>query len=836
VLRRLSFAAVLLLALGTLAACASVPGSPEDLARFSEQTVMSGLSSPTRFQFAPDGRVFVAEKSGIIKVFDGVDDRTPTTFADLRTNTYDFWDRGLLGMVLDPAFPTRPYVYVLYTYDAPPGEVAPYWHDDCPTPPGPDEDGCLASGRLSRLTAAGNVMTGPEQVLITDWCTQYPSHSTGDLAFGPDGKLYVSAGDGAAWTFADWGQAGVPRNPCGDPPSGVGGIEAPPAAEGGALRSQDPLTVGDSTGLDGAILRLDPDTGAAAAGNPAGNSSDANTRRIIAYGLRNPFRITFRPGTSELWAGDVGWSQFEEIERLDNPTSRVRNFGWPCYEGNVRQPSYAAAGLNICKALYAFPAYHDKPYVATAHAGPFLDGKTCITGTTSTSGLAFYNGTAYPAGYKGVLFVADYARNCIWMMLPGADGLPDPSTMRAFRSASGPVDLKIGPDGSLYYVDIVGGKIRRIVYTPNRPPTAAFDTDVTSGAPPLTVQFDGSGSHDNDTGQPLRYQWDLDGDGQFDDGSAVTVTWTYNTPGVYHPALKVVDPNGASDVATSTITVDVDAPVAHIAAPTADLHWRVGTKVSFSGSATDAGNGAQLPASTMSWTLIVHHCPEVDACHTHDVQSWNGVASGSFVAPDHEYPSYLELRLTARNNGLVSTESVRLDPETTLLSFDSNPTGLDLAVGSASERTPFTRQVIVGSRTSISAPLTAFFKERQFQFLSWSDGGAASHLIVAPSSDTTYVASYASDGDRPPVANAGPDITAARGVKIDISGAGSTDPEGGSLTYIWTQLSGPVVFAAVNGSTLSVLTPSQPAVIVFQLEVHDPTGLSDTDEVVITVP
>ena len=95
-------------------------------------------------RFAPDGRVFVAEKSGLIKVFDNLSDTTPTVFADLRTKVHNFWDRGLLGLALDPNFPTNPYVYVLYTYDAPIGGTAPRWgtagvtSDACPTPPGAD--------------------------------------------------------------------------------------------------------------------------------------------------------------------------------------------------------------------------------------------------------------------------------------------------------------------------------------------------------------------------------------------------------------------------------------------------------------------------------------------------------------------------------------------------------------------------------------------------------------------------------------------------------------------------------------------------------------------------
>ena len=81
-------------------------------------------------------------------------------------------------------------------------------------------------------------MTGSEKVLVEDWCQQYPSHSVGDLTFGPDGALYASAGEGASFDFVDYGQKGSPLNPCGDPPGGSGATLTPPTAEGGSLRSQ----------------------------------------------------------------------------------------------------------------------------------------------------------------------------------------------------------------------------------------------------------------------------------------------------------------------------------------------------------------------------------------------------------------------------------------------------------------------------------------------------------------------------------------------------------------------------------------------------------------------
>src|SRR5439155_20036608 len=109
----------------------------------------------------------------------------------------------------------------------------------------------------------------------------------------------------ASYSEADYGQVG---DPGGEPP---GGTMAPRTAEGGSLRSQDLQTTADPTTLDGALLRVDPTTGAPAAGNPG--VGDTNDQRIVAEGLRNPFRFTVRPGTGELWIGDVGAHDWEEL-------------------------------------------------------------------------------------------------------------------------------------------------------------------------------------------------------------------------------------------------------------------------------------------------------------------------------------------------------------------------------------------------------------------------------------------------------------------------------------------------------------------------------------------
>jgi glucose/arabinose dehydrogenase len=722
---------------------------------FSDTVVLSGLTNPTVLQFASDGRIFVGQKNGEIKVFSSLTDPNPVTFANLSTNVQDFWDRGLLGLALDPAFPTNPYVYVLYTYDAAIGGTAPRWGDTCPNPPGATTDGCLVSARLSKLTASGSMMIGPEQVLIEDWCQQFPSHSIGTLLFGRDGMLYVSGGDGASFTNVDYGQyggtfAGDQANPCGDPPAPVGTPLSPPTAEGGALRSQSVRRTDGPATLDGAILRVDPATGAGLPDNPFGASPDANARRIVGYGVRNPFRMTQRPGTDELWIGDVGWGTWEEIDRLTAPTgSASRNFGWPCYEGAPIQSGYQGAGLNQCSSLYGMPGSVAAPYYAYNHNACVVSYPGCRTGGSSITGMTFYQSGSYPAAYNGALFFADHSRNEIWAMMPGSNGLPNPANIQSFvgvdaggGAAGNPVDLKTGPGGDLFYVDMEGGRVHRIVFTAaNQPPTARISATPTSGDAPLTVAFDGTGSTDPE-GRPLTYSWDLNGDGNFGDSTSPTTSYTYTSNGTYTAQLRVTDDQEASNTAAVTITVGNTPPVAVIDAPSSTLTWQVGQTVNFSGHATDTQDGT-LPASALNWALTMHHCVTPTNCHAHQLQTFAGVASGSFSAPDHAYPCWLELRLTATDSGgLTSTASVRLDPRTVVLTFRTTPNGLQLTVNGSTQTAPISPRVVVGSANSVSAPSPQTIRNSTYTFVSWSDGGAQSHTVVAPAVNTTYTATY----------------------------------------------------------------------------------------------
>ena len=754
---------------------------------FSESIVISGLTEPAAVSFSPDGRVFVAEKSGLIKVFDNLSATTPTIFHDLRTNVHNFWDRGLLGMELHPDFPAIPYVYVLYTYDKDPSDPrVPRWgtpggsSDPCPNPPGPTTDGCVVSGRLSRLEASlgSSVSTGTEAVLVEGWGQQYASHSIGTVMFGPDGALYAGAGEGASFTFADYGQAGNPLNPLGDPPAGVGGVQTPPTAEGGATRAQSLRRLAGPAILNGAIIRVDPATGAGLSDNPLFSSADLNARRIVGYGLRNPFRFTIRPGTSEVWIGDVGWNGWEEINRIPDVLSpTVKNFGWPCYEGTAPQPSYQALGLYICQNLYAQAGGHTPPYFTYGHSQQVVAGETCPIGSSAIAGLAFYTGGTYPPTYESALFFSDYSRGCIWVMFKGANGLPDPATRQTFvAGAAGPVQLQIGPGGDLFYVDL-GGTIRRVKFASgNQAPDAVIQATPLSGPLPLDVTFDGSASSDPDAGDTLTYSWDLNGDGIFDDALTAQTSYRYSQTKLYNVQLRVTDNHGAPHTTSVLISAGNSPPTAYIDSPVTGTQWQVGQSIVFSGHATDPELGT-LPSSALSWEIILHHCPS--NCHTHPLQTFSGVTSSSFPAPDHEYSSYLEIKLTVTDAwGLTDTKSLLLYPNTVALDFQTNPSGLQLVVGSSSSFTPFTRTVILGSTNSVSAVTPQTLGGTTYNFVSWSDGGNQSHLIIG-TGPATYVATYTVGGDTtPPTPPTGLTASPLSGTQITLSWTASTDNVG----------------------------------------------------------
>jgi glucose/arabinose dehydrogenase len=725
-----------------------------------------GIEEPTIFRFAPDGKVVVGEKSGKILVYDSLADHTPTLFADLRTEVYNGNDRGLLGLALDPQFSeAHPYVYVLYAYDHELGEAAPppRWGnpgedgDGCPEPPGVETHGCVISGRLSRLTA--NLTTDKsteEKPLITDWCQQFSSHSVGNLEFDSEGNLWASGGEGASFTKVDWGQYGFPQvNPCGDPPAGVGGIEEPPDAEGGALRSQS------SQRLSGKIIRIDPETGEGVPGNPlfASFGASENERRIVGKGFRNPFRFAIDPDAKEVYVDNVGSSVYEEIDRFSPSPSQLFNSGWPCYEGPEKRELYEFRGLKVCDDLYATPGSTSQPFFYYSHNSGVTPEDPCpYEPGSAISGLAFYEGNEYP-GYHGALFFADAVRGCIYVMRTGEDGRPDPSKVEPFLTEGGlypGVDIEVGPEGDLFYVNLYSdeygpGAIHRIHYDPEAP-QARLKADQASGAAlPLTVHFD-AGESSDPQGQALKYEWDLDGDGTFNPPTtASTKTESYAGAVNRTASVRVVDPGGHESVAQLTVYPGDTPPQPQIEEPSDGLRWGVGQAIDFAGSATE-DNGEPLEKARLYWRSRLYHCPGgPESCHAHPLRVFPARESGTLIAPDHDLPSHIELSLTATDaRGLSSTTAVNLYPNVSFLGMRSDPPGVVLSAGLETKATPFGVEAIEGSGVTLTAPPTAEVEGQSYVWKSWSDGGARVHAVEAPAGATSYTAEYALEGEAEP--------------------------------------------------------------------------------------
>ena len=325
------------LILGGLVTAPTIPSGSAEAALsgmppgFVDEVVVGGLPFPTAIAFSPDDTMFIALKSGIVRVHRN-GQLLATPFINITSRVHDNHDRGLLGIALHPDFPLQPYVFLLYTHD----------------PAGVDPDGNAGSistpartAQLMRVeadpaTGYTTAKPGTETVILgaggtrdrigneTDGrnlnfatcmspktangtpvrdciASDEDSHTIGTVAFGPDGSLFVSSGDGSNYTNVD------PR----------------------ALRSQN------LDSLNGKILRIDPMTGNGLPDNPFFQAADpgSNRSKVWARGLRNPFRMTVNPATGEPYAGDVGWNNWEEIN-----SGKGANFGWPCYEGGTADP------------------------------------------------------------------------------------------------------------------------------------------------------------------------------------------------------------------------------------------------------------------------------------------------------------------------------------------------------------------------------------------------------------------------------------------------------------------------------------------------------------------
>jgi glucose/arabinose dehydrogenase len=433
-----------------LAACALLaaawPAAGAVPAGFQTQTVTSGFSKCVGLDIAADGRIFVVEQRGIVWV---VQNGAKSMFLDLRSEVGFGADRGLLSVALDPGFVDNRHVYLLYTVDPIPGD-----------PDEPPETETF--GRLTRYTgtpeSGGNVADPASRLVIIGQDPSmglpacHSSHHIGSIRFGTDGSLFVSAGDGAHFDFADDGGADPT---CFQPPL------FSPDQDLGAFRSQYLAT------LAGKILRIDPLTGDGLPDNPYFTGDPAGIQsKIWAYGLRNPFRFTIRPDTESpgtIYVGDVGWFTFEEM----NVCRGGENFGWPCFESPAPAPEYPALdpASNGCETIGGRenPAPHTPPIVWWHHGASGQSFPLGYSGSCAVCGV-FYPGGKYPTKFHGAMFFSDFISN--WVRVLRVDEQDEFIAMESFATLiGGAVGFAIHPvNGDIHYVTTTG-VLRRLKYT-----------------------------------------------------------------------------------------------------------------------------------------------------------------------------------------------------------------------------------------------------------------------------------------------------------------------------------------------------------------------------------
>ncbi|MBW6504580.1 PQQ-dependent sugar dehydrogenase [bacterium] len=366
------------------------PGpAPVAWPQISLSTVAGGFTQPVHVTHAGDGsgRIFIVEQAGRIRILDNAA-VLPASFLDLASfnppRLVSGGERGLLSVAFPPGFAAKGYFYVNYTR-------AP--------------DGATVVARYRVSAADANLADPASEEVILTIAQPFANHNGGQLAFGPDGFLYIGMGDG-----------------------GSGG---------------DPLNNGQSPGtLLGKLLRIDVESGTAPYAVPPDNPfvGVAGVRpEIWALGVRNPWRFSFDRGTGDLYIGDVGQGTFEEIDFQPAGDPGGRNYGWNVMEGDRCYPPGTAGCDRSGLALPVFVYDHS-------------------LGCSVTGGNV-YRGSAFPS-LQGVYLFGDYCSGRIWGIRKNGAAWDNALLADTTLSIS-----TFGEDesGNVYLVNHTGGDLLKIL-------------------------------------------------------------------------------------------------------------------------------------------------------------------------------------------------------------------------------------------------------------------------------------------------------------------------------------------------------------------------------------
>ncbi len=338
---------------------------------------------PVEFTHAGDGsnRLFVIEQEGRIRVFENnASVKSAGVYLDLQKKVSSEGEMGLLGLAFHPNFEQNGYFYVNYTKRNPLETI-------------------IARYKASSPTA--NTVEASSETILLKISQPYDNHNGGKLAFGPDGYLYIALGDGGAWGD----QHNYAQN---------------------------------KASLLGKILRIDvnkTDKGlyGIPADNPYAGNKDGFREEIFAYGLRNPWRFSFDVQTGQMWAGDVGQKEFEEIDII----TKGGNYGWRLKEANrCYNPRQDCDNGNLISPIHQYPRSE---------------------GISITGGFV-YRGSRVPF-LQGKYIFADYGNGNIWALT--FEG--NQKINNQLLTNEGDLVSAFGEDanGELYVLDHSSGKIKQ---------------------------------------------------------------------------------------------------------------------------------------------------------------------------------------------------------------------------------------------------------------------------------------------------------------------------------------------------------------------------------------
>ena len=347
------------------------------------ETIADGLSDPIGIASAPGGWLLVNEQVGRVLAIHPASGERATSL-DISGRVLAGGERGLLGLVLHPGWPDDPRAFVHYS----------------------DRDGDTVLSELggSQDGDAAPVLDPTSERVLLTVDQPFANHNGGQLAFGPDGYLWMGLGDGGS----------------GGDPLGHG---------------QNPST------LLGDILRLDvsePGAYAIPDDNPFADGADG-APEVYLYGLRNPWRFSFDPGTRALWIADVGQNAYEEIDRVDPVADAGANLGW-----NVMEASYCFAEADCSSEGFVMPvAEYDHDLGCSVTGGHVYRGSTI-------------------GDLVGWYLFADYCSGLLFGIRSDTDGsnLEPRILLETGRSIS---SFGADTDGELYVTDVAGGVLSRIV-------------------------------------------------------------------------------------------------------------------------------------------------------------------------------------------------------------------------------------------------------------------------------------------------------------------------------------------------------------------------------------